>query len=101
MNDCPTQDQALTAEQNERIGCFATIQWIEENWVEPITQSGILREAAFNCPWATREEFIKAAVECGYKANTAANRFRESRKQDCIDFPNYVLNKDGSITEKE
>jgi hypothetical protein len=76
----------------------ATIRWIEENWVEPITQSNILREAAFNCPTATRKEFVAAAVSCGYRANSAGNRFLESRKQCCIDFPGYVINKDGSLS---
>jgi hypothetical protein len=31
---------------------------------------------------ATREQFVEASVLAGFKANTSANRFRESRKFD-------------------
>jgi hypothetical protein len=43
----------------------------------------MLRTVAALNPGASREEFVEACVAAGYRANTAANRFRESRKFDC------------------
>lgn len=47
---------------------------------------------------ATRQEFIQACVAAGYRANTAANRFHESRT---FDRDNYGLiwDKEGRLHE--
>lgn len=42
----------------------------------------LLRYVAAINPEATLAQFVEAAVAAGYKANTSANRFRESRKFD-------------------
>lgn len=42
----------------------------------------LLRYVAAINPEASREAFVAAAVEAGYKANSSANRFRESRAFD-------------------
>ena len=46
------------------------------------TSAPLLRYVAALNPDATRQQFVDAAESCGYKRNTAANRFRESRKFD-------------------
>lgn len=46
------------------------------------TEAALLRTVAAWNPEASLSEFVAAAVASGYKANTAANRFRESRKFD-------------------
>lgn len=42
----------------------------------------LLRYVVAINPDASRTEFVEAAVACGYKANSAGNRFRESRAFD-------------------
>jgi len=42
----------------------------------------MLRYVAAINPDASRTEFVEAAVACGYRANSAGNRFRESRQFD-------------------
>ena len=56
----------------------------------------LLRYVASLNPSATREQVTAACVEAGFKANSCANRFRESRAFDAVAF-GYVLNKDGSL----
>lgn len=46
----------------------------------------LLRYVAAINPEATCTEFVAACVEFGLKANTAANRFRESRKFDAENY---------------
>lgn len=61
--------------------------------------ASMLRYVAAINPQATRQEFIQACVAAGYKANTAANRFHESRT---FDRDNYgmVWDKDGRLHER-
>lgn len=58
----------------------------------------MLRYVAAINPQATRQEFIQACVEAGYKAHTAANRFHESRKAWIQDFGG-TMDKDGRYHE--
>lgn len=60
------------------------------------TAADLLRYVASLNPSATREQFVKACSEAGYRENSCANRFRESRAFDVVAF-GYVLNKDGSL----
>lgn len=50
------------------------------------SQAALLRYVAAINPEATLIEFVTAAVVAGHRANSAANRFRESRK---FDLENY------------
>lgn len=45
-------------------------------------QAELLRYVAAINPEATLAQFVQAAVAAGYKANSSANRFRETRKFD-------------------
>jgi hypothetical protein len=49
---------------------------------ELTTMAAVLRYVAALNPEATVKEFIECAVEMGYRANTARNRFNESRAFD-------------------
>lgn len=57
-----------------------------------------LRWAASVHPEATRKQFIEAAGQCGYRENTARNRFYESRKFDATNY-GALVSKDGRIEE--
>lgn len=46
------------------------------------SKAALLRYVAAINPEATRDEFVAAAVAAGYRANSSANRFRESRQFD-------------------
>ena len=61
--------------------------------------SPILRYVAAINPDATRQEFIAACVAAGYKANTAGNRFHESRTFDVAEY-DMVWLPDGRLVEK-
>lgn len=58
----------------------------------------MLRYVAAINPQATRQEFIQACVAAGYKANTATNRFYESRKAWIQDFGG-TMDKEGRYHE--
>lgn len=62
--------------------------------------SQALRYVAAINPQATRKEFIAACVEAGISANTAGNRFHESRTFDVAENE-MIWNKDGTLSEKE
>ena len=44
----------------------------------------------------TRAQFIEACVACGYRANSSANRFRESRAFDCTSY-GYSVDAEGRL----
>lgn len=58
----------------------------------------MLRYVAAINPQATRQEFIQACVAAGYRANTAANRFHESRTFD-RDTYGMIWDKEGRLHE--
>jgi len=58
----------------------------------------MLRYVAAINPQATRQEFIQACAEAGYKANTATNRFHESRSFDRDNY-DMIWDKEGRLHE--
>lgn len=63
----------------------------------PSVASMLRYVAAINAE-ATRKEFVEACVAAGYKANTATNRFYESRKAWIQDFGG-TMDKEGRYHE--
>lgn len=75
------------------------IKFAEEAlWVEFKGVAPMLRYVAAINPQATRQEFVEACVAAGYKANTATNRFYESRKAWIQDFGG-TMDKEGRYHE--
>ena len=56
----------------------------------------MLRYVAAINPQATRQEFIEACVVAGFRANSSANRFRESRAFDCTSY-GYSVDAEGRL----
>lgn len=66
------------------------------------TQADTLRTIAGINYGATREQFLNAAVRAGFKRNSAAARFLESRKASLeMDGDTYKLHADGRLLKKE
>lgn len=66
---------------------FAFAQECRHAAGEFLSDAALLRYVAAINPEATRKEFVAAAVAAGYRANTAGNRFNESRKFDADNYP--------------
>lgn len=62
------------------------IRFAEQCSEELRNAAQILRYVAAINPHATQKEFVAACVFCGYRANSSANRFRESRAFDCSEY---------------
>ena len=60
----------------------ADFTFAKANPQELVNQAQVLRYVAAINPEASLAEFVAAAIAAGYKANSSANRFRESRKLD-------------------
>lgn len=75
---------------------IADIHFAEECPDELKNSAQVLRYVAAINPQATRQEFVAACVACGYRANSSANRFRESRAFDCSSY-GYTTSADGRL----
>lgn len=62
--------------------------------------SPMLRYVAALHPEATRSEFVAACVAAGYPANSAGNRFRESRAFDLQSYGGAV-DSEGRYTQEQ
>lgn len=57
----------------------------------------LLQYVAATYPLVTRKQFITACSDSGYRSNTAANRFRESRLCSLEFEPNLNITPDGCL----
>jgi hypothetical protein len=80
----------------ENMNLIADIRFAEESSEELKNATQVLRYVAAVNPQATRQEFVAACVACGYRANSSANRFRESRAVDCASYA-YTTHADGRL----
>lgn len=75
---------------------IADIRFAQENPEELKNAAQVLRYVAAINPGATRTQFVAACVSCGYRANSSANRFRESRAFDCEAY-GYSIDAEGRL----
>ena len=75
------------------------IRFAQENDGELPTAAAVLRYVAAINTEASRDEFVAACVACGYKANSSANRFRESRNFDRTNY-GHVFDRDGRLIQE-
>jgi hypothetical protein len=80
----------------ESMNLIADIRFAEESPEELKNAAQVLRYVAAINPLATRQQFVEACVSCGYRANSSANRFRESRAFDCSSY-GYTTDADGRL----
>lgn len=75
---------------------ISDIRFAQESPEELKNAAQVLRYVAALNPEATRAQFIEACAACGYRANSSANRFRESRAFDCEAY-GYTIDAEGRL----